>query len=221
MYRLCSAAVFGALLVLALSAASCWAPQARSQEEPAPPAEKPVESHGGAKVDVPEGIFKGSTDLLIWTLVVFGLLLFILGRYAWAPMLEGLKKREDNIRVAAEDAQRARDEAQQLRTQLQQEMARSHEQVQQMIDEGRRNAQRNADEVMARAKAEVQTERQRLHREIEAARDQALQQIRDEVVRVAAAVTTKAIRRELTPDGHRRLADVAKSAWSTPGGVPT
>jgi F-type H+-transporting ATPase subunit b len=220
MYRLRAGAVFVALLVLALSALN-GAPQARGQEEPPAPAEKPLESHGGAKRDVPEGIFKGSTDLGICTLVVFGLLVFILGRYAWKPMLDGLKKREDNIRVAAEDAQRARDEAQQLRTQLQQEMARSAEQVQQMIDEGRRDAQRNADEVMARAKAEVQTERQRLHREIEAARDQALQQIRDQVVHVAAAVTTKAIRRELTPEGHRRLADEAKSARSTPGGVPT
>jgi F-type H+-transporting ATPase subunit b len=157
------------------------------------------------------------TDLSVWGLVVFVLLVLILGRFAWKPMLGGLKKREDSIRAAVEDAQRARDEAQQLRTQLQQEMARSQEQVRQMIDEGRRNAQRNADEVMARAKAEVQTERQRLHREIEAARDHALQQIRDGLVRGATAVTTRAIRQELTPEDHRRLVDDALNEFRQAG----
>ena len=220
MYRLCSAVLLVALLVLALSALSC-APQARAQEEPPPPPEAGLERSGGTKVDVPEGIFKGSTDLLIWTLVVFGLLLFILGRYAWKPMLDGLKKREDSIRSAVEEARRARDEAQQLRGQLQQEMARSEARVQQLIEEGRRSAQRTADEMTARAKTEAQAERERLRREIDTARDQALQQIRDQVVRVATAVTTKAIRRDLTPEDQRRLVDETRRAWNTPGEVAT
>jgi F-type H+-transporting ATPase subunit b len=157
------------------------------------------------------------TDLSVWGLVVFVVLVFILGRFTWKPMLEGLKKREEGIRAAVEDAQRARDEAQQLRTQLHQEMARSAEQVRQMIDEGRRNAQRNADEMIARARAEAEAERQRLHGEIEAARDQALQQIRDEVVRGAGAVTTRALRRELTPEDHRRLVDDALAEFRQAG----
>jgi F-type H+-transporting ATPase subunit b len=157
------------------------------------------------------------TDLGVWGLVVFVLLVYILGRFAWKPMLGGLKRREDGIRVAVEDAQRALDEAQQLRTQLQQEMARSAEQVRQMIEEGRRNAQRNADEMIARARAEAEAERQRLHREIEAGRDQALQQIRDGVVRAATAVTTRAIPQELTPEDHRRLVDDALAEFRQAG----
>src|ERR671936_824072 len=54
-------------------------------------------------------------DLGIWTLVVFALLLLVLRRFAWGPMLEGLQKREQNIRAAREDAERAREEAQRLR----------------------------------------------------------------------------------------------------------
>lgn len=207
MYRLCSAVLLVALLALALTAPS-GAPQARAQE-PEPVPEKPLERSGGTRVDVPEGIFKGSTDLGIWTLVVFGLLVFILGRYAWKPMLDGLKRREDSIRAAAEDAQRARDEAQQLRNQLQQEAARSEAKVQAMIDEGRRNAQRTADEMIAQAKADAQAERERLHREITTARDQALQDIWNQAATLAAAVSTKAIRRELTPEDHRRLVEEA------------
>jgi ATP synthase F0 subunit b len=148
-------------------------------------------------------------DLAIWTILVFIVVLIVLGRYAWKPILDGLHKREENIQAAVEDARRARDEAQQMRNQLQQEMARSEAKVQQMIEEGRRNAQRNADELIAKAKAEAQAERQRLHREIETARDQALQQIWSQAATLAAAVSSKAIRRELTPEDHRRLVDEA------------
>src|SRR5947207_3979910 len=57
-------------------------------------------------------------DLGIWTLVVFGILFFILKGYAWKPMLEGLQKREENINAAFEEARKAREEAQQLRDHL-------------------------------------------------------------------------------------------------------
>ena len=209
MYRLCSAALLVALLALALSTPS-WAPAAGADGEPPPPPEKGLEEAGkGAKVDVPEGIFKGSTDLGIWTLVVFGLLVFILGRFAWKPMLEGLKKREENIRASVEEAQRARDEAQKIRADLEEKMARAEEQVQQRLDEGRRAAQRQYDEAINKAKAEIQAERERLHREIEGAKDQALQQIWNQAANLAAAISSKALRRSLTPEDHRRLVDEA------------
>jgi F-type H+-transporting ATPase subunit b len=209
MYRLCSAALLVALLALALSAPT-WALAAGADGEPPPPPEKGLEEAGkGVKMDVPEGIFKGSTDLAIWTLVVFALLLFILGRFAWKPMLEGLKRREDNIRASVEEAQRARDEAQQIRAELEQRMARAEEQVQQRLDEGRRAAQRQYDEAVAKARAEIQAERERLHREIEGAKDQALQEIWNRTADLAVAVSSKVLPRHLTADDQRRLVDEA------------
>ena len=46
-------------------------------------------------------------DLGLWTVVVFVLLLFILRKFAWKPMLEGLQKREENIRSALVEASKA------------------------------------------------------------------------------------------------------------------
>jgi F-type H+-transporting ATPase subunit b len=148
-------------------------------------------------------------DLAIWTVVIFIVILLILGRYAWKPILEGLHKREENIRHSVEEAQRARDEAQQLRTQLQQDMAQSQAKVQELLEEGRRAAQRSADELIARAKGDVQAERDRLRREIESAKDQALQDIWTQAANVASAIASKALRRQLTADDQRRLVDEA------------
>jgi F-type H+-transporting ATPase subunit b len=148
-------------------------------------------------------------DLGLWTLVVFLLLLFILSKYAWGPMLAGLKKREENIRAAIDDAQKARDEAQQLRADLAKERAKIAEETRAAMDEARRAAQQLRDDLVAQAKTDIQTERDRLRREIESARDQALKQLWDQTAQLATLVSAKAIRRELTPGDHRRLVDEA------------
>ena len=148
-------------------------------------------------------------DLGLWTLVVFLLLLFVLSKYAWGPMLAGLKKREENIRAAIDDAQKARDEAQQLRADLAKERAKIAEETRTAMDEARRAAQQLRDDMVAQTKAEIQTERDRLHRELDSARDQALKQMFEQTAQLATLVSAKAIRRELSPGDHRRLVDEA------------
>jgi F-type H+-transporting ATPase subunit b len=156
-----------------------------------------------------DDIFGKALDLAIWTIVVFLLLLFILSKYAWKPMLEGLQRREENIRAAVEEARLAREEAQRLRAELQTEINKAQEKVRDFMDEARRDAKQLADDMAARAKEEIQTERQRLRREIETARDQALHELWNQTAQLASLVSSKAIRRNLTPDDHRRLVDEA------------
>ncbi|HMC64083.1 MAG TPA: F0F1 ATP synthase subunit B [Gemmataceae bacterium] len=153
-------------------------------------------------------------DLAIWTLVVFLLLLFILTKYAWGPMLEALKKREESVRAAIEEALRAREEAQRLREQLQKELNSAHEKVREILDEGRRDAQRLTEEMIAKARSEIQTERDRLRREIETARDQALHELWKQAAQLATLISAKAVRRHLTEDDHRQLVDEALAELS-------
>jgi F-type H+-transporting ATPase subunit b len=172
------------------------------------------EPAAGAKAEGAES--EGSTnilapvlDLTIWTSVVFLVLLVVLWLFAWKPLLQVLRKREDDIRASVEEAQRARDEAQRIRTDLEEKMARAAADAQERVDEGRRAAQRQYDEMMAKAKADIQAERDRIHREIEGAKDQALQQIWNQATNLAASISSRALRRPLTPEDHRRLVDEA------------
>jgi F-type H+-transporting ATPase subunit b len=145
----------------------------------------------------------------IWTLVVFGGLLFILYKYAWPQMLEGLRKREESIRQAAEDARVAREETARLRAELDGERARAHEEARQIRDEARQAAERIAAQETARGKAEVQAERERLHRELETARDQALHDIWSKAAELATLISSKVVRRHLSESEHRQLLDEA------------
>src|SRR5262245_18426960 len=88
---------------------------------------------GSAKLD----IFADALDLIIWTIVVFLLLLFILSKYAWKPMLEGLKKREESILRAVEEAKVARAETQRMQAEFQRKLDDAHQQIPQLMEEAR------------------------------------------------------------------------------------
>lgn len=164
--------------------------------------------HGdGPKVDKPYNPLEIMADLAIWTTVVFLLLFFILKRFAWGPMLEGLRKREETIRAAVEEAQRARIEAEKARAEFQQEMARAQQQIPAIMEEAHKKADQLIEEMRTKATEEIAADRQRLRREIETAKDQALADIWTQAAQLATLISAKAIRRELSPEDHRRLVD--------------
>jgi F-type H+-transporting ATPase subunit b len=198
-----------ALLALAALVWSAAAPAGARQAHPAAGEKAKTEGESG---DHPKAEHDSSAiriDLGIWTLVVFLLLFFILARYAWGPMLEGLRRREETIRGALDDARRTRDEAQRVRAELEQQLARANEQVRAILDEGHRAAERTQQDMISKARAEIQAEQERLHREVELARVQALQQIWAQAARLATRVASEAIRRRLGSDDQRQLVEEA------------
>jgi F-type H+-transporting ATPase subunit b len=188
---------------------------ARAADEPAAhgTGEPAASGHGSEGHDAhsteDQGLFGKALDLGIWTVVVFLVLLWVLSKYAWGPMLQGLQKREQNIQDALDRATQAQKEAERLREQHQREMDKVQEQVAAILDNARRASERSTDEMIAKARSEIQSERDRLRREIDNARDQAVQQLWNQTAQLATLVSAKAIRRQLTPDDHRRLLDEA------------
>jgi F-type H+-transporting ATPase subunit b len=88
-------------------------------------------------------------------------------------------------------------------------MARANDKVREMLDEARKEAQSLKDDMVADARKDIQAERERLTREVNLARDEALQQIWNQGVQLAALISSKTIRRQLTPEDHRGLVDEA------------
>jgi len=205
MARFRKLALFVLVLVLtAWATGAVWADEG-ALKDAAPPHEKP-------------GIFSPQRwDLGIWTIVVFALLFLVLRRFAWGPILEGLKSREANIKGALAQAELARKEAQLMRLELQKEMSGAQDKIRQLMDEARRDAQRAKDEMITEARKEIQSERERLQREIALARDQALQELWTQTAQLATLVSAKAIRRQLNIEDHRRLVDEAIAELRTVG----
>ena len=170
------------------------------------PQEPKAAAHGEeGKVE----IFQPAIELGIWTLAVFLVLMAILWLYAWGPLKEGLHKREQGILSAINEAKKAREEAQSLRAEWQKQLDSANDKVRGILDEARRDAQHATEEMVSKARTEIQSERDRLRREIDTARDQAIQELWKQTANLATMISSKAIRRQLTPDDHRRLVDEA------------
>ena len=148
-------------------------------------------------------------DLAIYTLIIFGLLFLVLGKYAWKPIMDGLQKREDMILQARTDAEKSREEAQKLLIEVKAQRAKATEEVAAMLSEARKDADVFREAEKSRTAADVQADRERLKREIETARDQALQEIWSKTVELAALMSTKVVRREIKIEDHGRLIDEA------------
>ena len=146
-------------------------------------------------------------DLGIYTLIVFGILLFVLNKFAWPHISAGLKKREAAIIGARDEAAKAKQEAEELRAKLQKDYAEAQDKIRAMLDEARRDSEAlRATEREAGAK-EAQAERDRARREIQTEKEAVLQELYQQAVQLASTMSAKTIRRSLGADDHRRLLD--------------
>jgi len=154
-------------------------------------------------------------DLTIWTIVIF-VLLFLVLRFvklpgasapAWVMMLQGLQKREQSIHQAINDAKKSREDAEALKEQHRNMLEKAKDEVRAIIEEGRRNAQQIADDMVTKAKSESQAERDRLRREMETTRTQAIRDLTAWAAQLATLISSKAIGRQMSADDHRRLVD--------------
>jgi F-type H+-transporting ATPase subunit b len=178
----------------------------------------PHDDHGaGGDHAAPNPIFAPALDLAIWTLVVFLLLLFVLRKFAWGPILQGLNKREEHIRLAVEEAKLARAETEKVRTEFKAEMEKAYAEIPRMMEEARRDAANLRDEMKSKATAEIQADRDRLRREIDTAKDQALSEIWSQAAQLATLISAKAIGRTLTDEDQRRLNEEALSQIENSG----
>lgn len=199
------------LLALALTGAAVTPGGGFAADAPTQEGKEAHSAHEGGipNKDVADKAGIKRYDLGIYTLIVFSLLLFLLSKYAFPAVIKMLDEREANIKGEYEAAENARKEAVAYLDQVKAERAKAADEVRMLIEEARRDATALKDKLRADAAAEVQAERERLRREIETARDQALQEIWAKTVELASLVSTKTVKRELTPDDHRRLMDEA------------
>jgi F-type H+-transporting ATPase subunit b len=156
-----------------------------------------------------DNIFKGGAETAIWTLAVFLVLLYVLGKFAWPQILAGLDKREQTIAQALEEARKAQEEAQHLRAELQQQRERAAGHIRSIMDEARRNAQQVVEDMKTKGQAEIAADRDRMLRELQMRSEQLLAETIKKTSELATLAAAKAIRRELNSDDHRRLVDEA------------
>ena len=147
--------------------------------------------------------------LFFWTIAVFLVLLFLLKRFAWGPLLAALDERQAGIRKSLEDADRARKELDQVREQSEAIIGKARTDADGIVSDARADGAQLREDLRRQAQQEAQAIVQNAERRIQQERDRALQQIRQEAVDVSLMIASKLIRRNLTAEDNASLIDEA------------
>ncbi len=132
-------------------------------------------------------------SLALWTLVVFILLLTVLSRFAWKPLLEALHNREQHLEHVLLETERARNESETNLAEHRRLMAKASDDVRALLEKARQEAQATADSIVKQAQAEADVAKQRAQRDIGSARDQALAEIWEKTADMAVSVAGKVL----------------------------
>jgi F-type H+-transporting ATPase subunit b len=143
--------------------------------------------------------------LLIWTIITFIVLFLVLRAIAWRPILAALEQRETTIRTSLDEAQQARQEAQQLLVQHQQMIAEMQRESGRILDQAREEGQRLRDTMAEQAREEGQRLREEARREIQRERQLAIQELKTTAADLALAAAGQLLGTTMTRDDHRRL----------------
>jgi F-type H+-transporting ATPase subunit b len=147
--------------------------------------------------------------LFIWTIVTFLVLLALLARFAWRPLLDALETRQNAIRKSLDDAQHARQELERLNAESAQIIAKGRVEADAIIAQSRSDGERLREEIRQKARAEADNIVRNAERQIQLETTRALEQLRHEAVDLSVAIASKIIQRNLSKDDNARLIDEA------------
>ena len=152
-------------------------------------------------------LFDPNFGLIIWTIVAFVVFGSVLAKFAWKPMLKALGEREEKIRGALEQADRARAEAAAMMKQNEQNIARAEQEYQRVIQEGKALAEKMKDDIVAKAKQQAQQELDRAQDELKRNVDEARQTLRTEIADLAVRAAEKILDETLDEKKQKKLVD--------------
>jgi len=144
-------------------------------------------------------------DLAVWSFAVFVLLLLLLTKFAWKPIMEGLEKREQGIADTIAATQRANAEAKQMLASYEKRLSEAADEVRGMLEEARRDADATKQTIIGEARKAADEEQSRAKREIALATDEALSTIAERAGELAVGVAGKFLKDKLSDDDQQRL----------------
>ena len=147
--------------------------------------------------------------LMIWTIVCFLVVLFVLKRFAFAPIQKTIDDRRERIRDAIDEADKARQEARNLLEEHRKLIGQAKTEAEEILGEARKVADSQRERVREETEADRQRRLEETRRQIEQATHQALGQIREEVGKLSLLAAEKITRKTLTGDDQQRLIDEA------------
>ena len=145
--------------------------------------------------------------LFVWTIITFLILLGVLTRFAWKPLLKALETRENEISQSLEDAKKAKQELERLSAEGDEIIAKARSEAQGIVSEGKKAAEQLTATTINKAKEEAMANLSAAKEQIKIERDKAIVEIKGEVVNLSLSIAEKLVKKNLSKEDNKSLID--------------
>ena len=146
-----------------------------------------------------------NVGVMIWTLIAFGVTMFVLSRLAFPRISEALDRRQKAIEESIDAAERTRKEADAILREYRERLREAREQAEEIVERSRKAGAHLEDEAKNEATEIREQMMAQARRDIEAETRRALEQIRREVADMTVVATERVTRKTLDAEDHERL----------------
>jgi len=161
-----------------------------------------LQEEAGGHVASPFDINGG---VIIWTVVIFVILLALLYRLGYPELLKTVEERERRIQKQLEDAERANAEAQRLLEEHRKQIAAARNEAQDILAKAKTVSQKERETLLAKAREEYDALLNRARKDIDAEKEKAILALRQEAVELSIAAASRVIEANLDTDANRKL----------------
>ncbi len=151
------------------------------------------------------GLLDVSPGLSVWTMVTFFILLFLLTKFAWKPMLKSLKEREDFIKDSLDKAEKAQKDAEKLMEENKANLEKAEEEAQKVIEQGREYAEKLKEQILEESRKDAKKMIEDASAEIERKNQEAFGKLKGQVAEIAIEAAEKILRENLDKEKQTEL----------------
>ncbi|HDL18889.1 MAG TPA: ATP synthase F0 subunit B [Bacteroidetes bacterium] len=143
--------------------------------------------------------------LIFWTVVTFLLLLFILQKLAWKPIISAVENREKRIQESLDRAEKMQQEAEEKLTSYQKMLEDAKKETQEILSKGRKTAEVVREEILSKSNEEARRLLEKAKKDISLEREKALADIRNLAVDLSLSAASRLVERSLTEDDQKKI----------------
>lgn len=160
-----------------------------------------------AEAGGPVNLLDPKVGLMFWTLIIFGLLFFVLARFAFKPLFAAVEAREKALEDAIEGAKRDRAETEALLSQQRAQLEAARNEAQSIIAASRETAEKMRSDLLAQTKQQQEEMIEQARRTIEGEKAAAIADLRREAIDLAIAGASRVIEQNLDSDNNRKIVE--------------
>jgi F-type H+-transporting ATPase subunit b len=158
-----------------------------------------------ANGEAPPGLMDPVLSTFVWAALIFLVVLALLWKLAWGPLIQALDDRETKIRDSLEAADRMRAEQEKFQAEQEQILAAARKEANEIVAEGKRDAEAVKEKIVQDAKSAAEDTKDRAVAEIDRAKDLAVVEIHQRAVDLSVTIAEKLVGHAVSVDDQERL----------------